>query len=64
MAVVWKDSLFLYSSFVYDRVIVLGEIANNLLDLFDCWLFHCAFAEAISNMVAVILVHSLSITGT
>lgn len=35
MVVVRKDVLFLYGSFVYDWVIVLGEIANNLLDLFD-----------------------------
>lgn len=29
-----KDILFLYGSFVYDWVIALGKIADNLLDLF------------------------------
>ena len=35
-----KDLLFFDGSFVYERVIALGEVADDLLDFFHRWLFH------------------------
>lgn len=55
------DILFLYGSFVYNRVIVLGDVEDNLLDLFHCWLFHdCVCRICVLNMRTV---SSLSICG-
>lgn len=34
MAVVWKDILFLNGSSVYEWVVALGDITDNLLNLF------------------------------
>lgn len=45
----WDDLLFLYGGFVQNGIVVLGHVADDLLDLFDGRFVHDEFCFCIDR---------------